>query len=109
MLGTCAALVYVWTPTTAATILAPAIFMQGFSLGAVLLGAASVATGTAALPDLNDMSTTYFFVRQLGNALSVTAVTVLFDRRMSLHSARLPTLQTGSIPRCARPWHSMRI
>jgi MFS transporter, DHA2 family, multidrug resistance protein len=89
MLGTCAAMVCIWTPTTPATILAPAIFMQGFSLGAVLLGAARIATGTAALPDLNDMSTTYFFVRQLGNTLGVTAVTVLFDRRMSLHSARL--------------------
>jgi MFS transporter, DHA2 family, multidrug resistance protein len=89
MLGTCVAMVHIWTPTTPTTILAPAIFMQGFSLGAVLLGAARVAIGAAALPDLNDMSTTYFFVRQLGNTLGVTAVTVLFDRRMSLHSARL--------------------
>jgi DHA2 family multidrug resistance protein len=35
------------------------------------------------------MSTAYFFVRQLGNTFGVTAVTILFDRRMTLHSSRL--------------------
>ena len=86
---TCAAIVYIWTPTTPTAILAPAIFLQGLSLGPVLLGAARITTGNAALPDLNDMSTAYFFVRQLGNTFGVTAVTILFDRRMTLHSSRL--------------------
>ena len=89
MIGTCTSILYIWTPTTPTAILAPAIFLQGLSLGPVLLGAARIATGTAALPDLNDVSTTYFFVRQLGNTFGVTAVTILFDRRMSLHSSRL--------------------
>jgi len=89
MIGTCLSIVYIWTPTTPTVVLAPAIFLQGLALGPVLLGAARIATGTAALFDLNDISTTYFFVRQLGNTLGVTAVTILFDRRMSLHSSRL--------------------
>ena len=41
------------------------------------------------LREVNDISTTYFFVRQLGNTFGVTAATVLFDRRMTLHSSRL--------------------
>ena len=49
----------------------------------------NVATGLAALVDLNDISTSYFFIRQLGNTFGVTAATVLFDHRMTLHSSRL--------------------
>jgi DHA2 family multidrug resistance protein len=86
---TCTAIVYIWTPTTPTEILVPAILLQGFALGPVLLGATNIATSQAALPDLNDASTSCFFVRQLGNTLGVTAVTVLFDRRMTLHSSRL--------------------
>jgi MFS transporter, DHA2 family, multidrug resistance protein len=78
-----------WTPTTPTAVLAPAIFLQGFSLGLVLLGAARIATGSAALADLNDVSTMYFFVRQLGNTFGVTAATILFDHRMTVHSSRL--------------------
>jgi DHA2 family multidrug resistance protein len=89
MIATCATIVYVWTPTTPTAVLAPAIFLQGFSLGLVLLGVSRLATGTAAPSDLNDISTTYFFARQLGNTFGVTAVTVLFDRRMTFHSSRL--------------------
>ncbi len=89
MIATCASIVYIWTPTTPTAVLAPAIFLQGLSLGPVLLGAARIATGSATLPDQNDVSTTYFFVRQLGNTFGVTAATILFDRRMSVHSSRL--------------------
>jgi EmrB/QacA subfamily drug resistance transporter len=89
MIVTCGALVYIWTPTTPTATLAPAIFFQGLSLGFALLGATRIATGSAALPDLNDISTMYFFLRQLGNTFGVTAATVLFDRRMTLHSSRL--------------------
>jgi MFS transporter, DHA2 family, multidrug resistance protein len=39
--------------------------------------------------DLNDISTSYYFVRQLGNTFGVTSATVIFDRRMTLHSSRL--------------------
>ena len=89
LVTTCTAIVYIWTPTTPTEILAPAILLQGFALGPVLLGATNIATGQAALPDLNDTSTSFYFVRQLGNTFGVTSVTVLFDRRMTLHSSRL--------------------
>jgi DHA2 family multidrug resistance protein len=85
----CVLLICTWTPTTPTVILAPAILLQGFSLGPMLIGVANIATGQAALYDLNDLSTSYFFVRQLGNTFGVTAVTVLFDHRMTLHSSRL--------------------
>ena len=71
-------------------------------MGPLLLGASSISTSQTALVDHNDVSTSYLFVRQLGNTFGVTAATVLFDRRQTLHSARLadvanrldPTLQS---------------
>jgi len=98
----CVNLIYIWTPTTPTLILALSIFLQGLSMALLLLGASSVSTGQAATFDLNDVSTSYFFVRQLGNTFGVTAATVMFDRRETLHSARLidvanrldPTLQS---------------
>jgi MFS transporter, DHA2 family, multidrug resistance protein len=89
LIATCALLVYIWTPTTPTIILAPAIFLQGAALAPILIGASNIATSNAPLPDLNDISTTYFFVRQLGNTFGVTAATVMFDHRMTLHSSRL--------------------
>jgi MFS transporter, DHA2 family, multidrug resistance protein len=89
MIATFFSIAYIWTPTTPTAILAPAILLQGFSLAPVLLGAANIATSSAAPADLNDVSTIYFFVRQLGNTLGVTAATVIFDHRMTLHSSRL--------------------
>jgi MFS transporter, DHA2 family, multidrug resistance protein len=89
LIATCASLIYVWTPTTPTSILVSAIFLQGFSLAPTLLGASNIATANAQLPDLNDVSTTYFFVRQLGNTFGVTVATILFDHRMTLHSSRL--------------------
>ena len=38
---------------------------------------------------MNDVTTGYYFARQLGNTFGVTAATVLFDYRMTLHSSRL--------------------
>ncbi|MGD0305958.1 MAG: MFS transporter [Candidatus Acidiferrales bacterium] len=84
-LGIC----YIWTPDTPTVVLAPAIFFQGFCIGPVILAAGNVASANAPITKLNDISTTYFFVRQLGNTFGVTAATVLFDRRMTLHSSRL--------------------
>ena len=80
---------YIWTPTTPTIILAPAIFLQGFCIGPVILAAGNVVSANAPIAEVNDISTTYFFVRQLGNTFGVTAATVLFDRRMTLHSSRL--------------------
>jgi hypothetical protein len=69
--------------------LAPVIFLQGFCIGPVILAAGNVVSANAPIGQVNDISTTYFFVRQLGNTFGVTAATVLFDRRMTLHSSRL--------------------
>jgi DHA2 family multidrug resistance protein len=80
---------YIWTPTTPTLVLAPAIFLQGFCIGPVILAAGNVVSSNAPVADVNDISTTYFFVRQLGNTFGVTAATVMFDRRMTLHSSRL--------------------
>jgi MFS transporter, DHA2 family, multidrug resistance protein len=49
----------------------------------------TIVTANSPLPDINDLSTSYFFVRQLGNTFGVTAATVLFDHRMTFHSSRL--------------------
>jgi len=83
------AICYIWTPTTPTIVLAPVIFLQGFCIGPVILAAGTVVSANAPIARVNDISTTYFFVRQLGNTFGVTAATVLFDRRMSLHSSRL--------------------
>jgi MFS family permease len=89
LVGTYLAICYIWTPTTPTIILAPAIFMQGFCIGPAILAAGNVVSGNVPMARVNDVSTTYFFVRQLGNTFGVTAATVLFDRRMTLHSSRL--------------------
>ena len=89
LVGTYLAICYIWTPTTPTLVLAPAIFLQGFCIGPVILAAGNVVSANAPIADVNDISTTYFFVRQLGNTFGVTAATVLFDRRMTLHSSRL--------------------
>jgi MFS transporter, DHA2 family, multidrug resistance protein len=89
LIVTCASMIYLYTPTTPTVVLAPAIFLQGFSLAPTLIGASNIATANSPLPDLNDISTTYFFVRQLGNTFGVTAATVLFDHRMTFHSSRM--------------------
>src|SRR5271156_72383 len=83
------AICYIWTPTTPTIVLAPVIFLQGFCIGPVILAAGTVVSANAPIARVNDISTTYFFVRQLGNTFGVTAATVLFDRRMTLHSSRL--------------------
>jgi MFS transporter, DHA2 family, multidrug resistance protein len=89
MFACCVNFLYIWTPTTPTIVLLPSVFFQGFALGPMLLGAAVIATGQASTSDLSDISTTFFFVRQLGNTFGVTAATVLFDYRASMHSSRL--------------------
>src|SRR5580692_2760057 len=83
------AICFIWTPTTPTIVLAPVIFLQGFCIGPVILAAGNAVSANAPIADVNDISTTYFFMRQLGNTFGVTAATVMFDRRMTLHSSRL--------------------
>jgi DHA2 family multidrug resistance protein len=102
MCAACVNFIYIWTPTTPTWLLALSTFLQGLSIAPLVIGASNVATSQAAFSDLNDVSTSYFFVRQLGNTFGVTAATVMFDHRQTLHSARLvdvanrldPTLQS---------------
>src|SRR6202030_1859110 len=82
-------IVYTTTPTTPTALLAPMIFLQGFSVAPALVAAGNIVTASATLADVNDISTSYFFVRQLGNTFAVTGATVLLDHRMTLHSSRL--------------------
>jgi DHA2 family multidrug resistance protein len=82
-------IVFLLTPTTPTAVLVPAIFLQGFCLAPVIIATSNIATANAQLPDINDISATYFFVRQLGNTFGVTAATITFDHRMTLHSSRL--------------------
>ncbi len=102
MCAACINFIYIWTPTTPTWLLALSTFLQGLSIAPLLSGASNIATSKAAFSDLNDVSTSYFFIRQLGNTFGVTAATVMFDHRQTLHSARLvdvanrldPTLQS---------------
>jgi DHA2 family multidrug resistance protein len=102
MCATCTNFIYIWTPTTPTWLLALSTFLQGLSLGPLLLGASIVATGQVASYDVNEVSTSYFFLRQLGNTFGVTAATVMVDHRQTFHSSRLidvanrldPTLQS---------------
>jgi MFS family permease len=89
LIATYVTIFYIWTPTTPTVVLAPAIFLQGFCVAPALIAAGNIVTSNAPVADVNDISTTYFFVRQLGNTFGVTAATVMFDRRMTLHSSRL--------------------
>jgi MFS transporter, DHA2 family, multidrug resistance protein len=89
MIVTFSTFIYVWTPTTPTHLLLGLVFLQGASLSPTLLGASNIATGNALPADLNDVSTMFFFTRQLGNTLGVSAATVWFDRRMTFHSSRM--------------------
>ena len=89
MCTACVIFIYIWTPTTPTWVLAPASFLQGLALGPMVSGASAMATSQAAISNLNDVSTSYYFLRQLGNTFGVTAATVMFDHRQTLHSSRL--------------------
>jgi MFS transporter, DHA2 family, multidrug resistance protein len=84
-----ALLVYCWTPTTPSWVTAVTLAFQGFAQGIATIAVANAITGQLATSDIWEGDTTYFFVRQLGNTFGLTAVTILFDRRMTLHSSRL--------------------
>jgi DHA2 family multidrug resistance protein len=81
--------VYSWTASTPTYLLGAMLFCQGFSQGLAVIGVANAVTGQVPAEDVWEGDTTYFFIRQLGNTFGVTAVTILFDRRLTLHSSRL--------------------
>lgn len=81
--------IYTWTPDTPTWFLGAIVFIQGISIAPIAAGISNLAIGQVTLPHMSDTDATYYFVRQLGNTFGVTAVTVIFDRRMTLHSSRL--------------------
>ena len=81
--------IYLWTPDTPGVFLGAVLFSQGIFMGVVLISVANVVASHFGLVELSEGETTYFYIRQLGNTFGVTASTVIFDRRMTLHSSRL--------------------
>jgi MFS transporter, DHA2 family, multidrug resistance protein len=78
-----------WTPDTPSYLLAIICMVGGFALGPLWFGVANLAIGQIDLPHVSEAEATYYFVRQLGNSFGVTAASVLYDRRLTFHSARL--------------------
>ena len=78
-----------WTPETPTHALALLKFAEGFVSGPMWFSVSNVAVGQIELPRLSEADATYYFVRQMGNTLGVTAATVLLDRRLTFHSSRL--------------------
>jgi len=81
--------IYSWTPDTPTYLLIIICTAQGFAIGPLWFGVANLAVGQIDLPHVSEAEATYYFVRQLGNSFGVTAATILLDRRLSFHSARL--------------------
>ena len=81
--------IYLWTPDTPGVFLGCTLFTQGVFIGMVLISVANVVASHFGLVELSEGETTYFYIRQLGNTFGVTASTVIFDHRMTLHSSRL--------------------
>ena len=82
-------LVYCWTPTTPSWVTGATLAFQGLAQGVATIAVANAITAQLGSSDIWEGDTTYFFVRQLGNTFGLTAVTILFDRRMTFHSSRL--------------------
>jgi DHA2 family multidrug resistance protein len=99
MFACCVNFLYIWTPTTPMHVLMPSLFLQGFALGPMILGTSFASSSQASLSEMNDVTTSYYFVRQLGNTFGITAATVIFDFRMTLHSSRLLDVANALDPR----------
>jgi DHA2 family multidrug resistance protein len=81
--------IYTWTPDTPTRFLALILFIQGIAIAPIAVGISNLALGKVPLEHMSDTDATYYFVRQMGNTFGVTAVAVIFDRRLTLHSSRL--------------------
>jgi MFS transporter, DHA2 family, multidrug resistance protein len=91
-----------WTPDTPTYVLVLIMFGQGFAIGPMWFSVANLAVGQVALPRLSEAEATYYFVRQMGNSFGVSAASVLFDRRLTLHSSRLLDTANRLDPATAR-------
>jgi MFS transporter, DHA2 family, multidrug resistance protein len=81
--------VFIWTDSTPGHDIASVLLLHGIGTGLLLAGASLVSTGTLDRRFQNEAASSYFFLRQLGASLGVTAAAVLIDQRMTVHSSRL--------------------
>ncbi len=94
--------VFIWTDTTPGSDIGYVLFLHGLGSGLFLAAISLLSTGTLERRFQNEAASSYFFLRQVGSSLGVTAAAVLIDQRMTVHSSRLldvanrldPTVQT---------------
>jgi hypothetical protein len=65
------------------------LFLLGIGSGSLLEGISLLSTGTLEKRFQNEAASSYFFLRQVGASLGVSAAAVLIDQRMTMHSSRL--------------------
>jgi MFS transporter, DHA2 family, multidrug resistance protein len=81
--------VLIWTDTTPGNYIAYVLFLLGVGTGLLLTGISLLSTGTLEKRLQNEAASSYFFLRQVGASLGVTAAAILIDQRMTVHSSRL--------------------
>jgi hypothetical protein len=81
--------VFIWTDTTPGIDIGYVLLLHGLGSGLFLASISLLSTGTLERRFQNEAASSYFFLRQVGSSLGVTAAAVLIDRRMTVHSARL--------------------
>jgi MFS transporter, DHA2 family, multidrug resistance protein len=81
--------VFIWTDRTPGNYIGWVLLLHGIGTGLLLAGASLLSTGTLARRFQNEAASSYFFLRQVGASLGVTAAAVLIDQRMTVHSSRL--------------------
>jgi len=81
--------VLIWTDMTPGNYVAYVLLLQGLGTGLLLVSTSSLSTATLDRRFQNEAATSYYFLRQVGASLGVTAAAVLIDQRMTVHSSRL--------------------
>jgi len=90
LFGACmAAFVFSWTDQTPGSYIGWLLLLHGTGVGLLLAGTSLLSTGSLDRRFQNEAATSYFFLRQLGASLGVTAAAVLIDQRMTVHSSRI--------------------
>jgi hypothetical protein len=81
--------VLIWTDRTPDNDIAYVLFLLGIGSGLLLAGISLLSTGTLERRFQDEPASCYFFLRQVGASLGVSAAAVLIDQRMTMHSSRL--------------------
>ena len=79
----------IWTDMTPGNYIGYVLLLLGIGTGLLLPGVSLLSTGTLDRRFQNEAASSYFFLRQVGASLGVTAAAVLIDQRMTIHSSRL--------------------